>query len=530
MENRAEKIVFVTGGVLSSLGKGIIASSIARLFKDQGLKVNMMKCDPYLNVDPGTMSPTEHGEVFVTYDGGETDLDIGHYERFLGQNLSKKSSLTTGRVYSNVLHREREGGYLGKTVQVIPHITDEIKGKIIENTRGYDVLFVEVGGTVGDIESLPYLESIRQVLTEYPEDTYLIHGAYIPYLKSSNELKTKPAQHSVKELLGLGVRPNMIVTRNEIALTDKERTKISMFCNVQKENVIESVDVDSVYQIPLLMKEQNVDKIIARHFKLVLNDNNHDKLRETVNKLKNTNGEIKLAIVGKYTSLDDAYISVIEAVKHGAIANDVKVDVQLISSQTLTSVTVLKEFDGIIVPGGFGETGINGKLLAIEYARTNNIPFLGICLGMQLACLEYARNVCNINVDHQELNPQAKNAIIHLIEGQDLSNLGGTQRLGLYECEIKNDTLANEVYGSLLVKERHRHRYEFNNEYITKLEEQGFVFSGKNPESELIEIVENPSNKFFIATQFHPELTSKLTEPNPLFVSLVKYAKEGKIC
>ncbi len=528
MENRAEKIVFVTGGVLSSLGKGIIASSIARLFKDQGLKVNMMKCDPYLNVDPGTMSPIEHGEVFVTYDGGETDLDVGHYERFLGQNLSKKSSLTTGRVYSNVLNRERSGGYLGKTVQVIPHITDEIKSKIIENTRGYDVLFVEVGGTVGDIESLPYLETIRQLLTEYPENTYLIHGAYVPYLKASKELKTKPAQHSVKELLGLGIRPDMIVTRNEIALTDKERNKIAMFCNVQKENVIESVDVPSVYQIPLLMKEQDVDKIIARHFKLVLQENEHDKLRETVDKLFHSEGEVKIAIVGKYTSLDDAYISVTEAVKHGAIANGVKAKVDLVSAQELTTEEQLKEYDGIIVAGGFGESGIAGKLLAIKYARENNVPFLGICLGMQLSTIDFARNVCGIAADHQELVPNTKEPIIHLIEGQDLSNLGGTQRLGAYECQITEGSLAHEVYGSTLVEERHRHRYEFNDAYIEALEAKGLVFSGRNPQTGLVEIIENPANDFFIAGQFHPELTSKLTEPNPLFVSLVKYAKAGK--
>lgn len=528
MENRAEKIVFVTGGVLSSLGKGIIASSIARLFKDQGLKVNMMKCDPYLNVDPGTMSPIEHGEVFVTYDGGETDLDIGHYERFLGQNLSKSSSLTTGRVYSNVLNRERSGGYLGKTVQVIPHITDEIKSKIIENTRGYDVLFVEVGGTVGDIESLPYLETIRQLLTEYPENTFLIHGAYVPYLKASKELKTKPAQHSVKELLGLGIRPNMIVTRNEIALTDKERNKIAMFCNVHRSNVIESVDVPSVYQIPLLMKEQGVDKIIARHFKLVLQESDHLKLRDTVEKLFDSEGNVTIGIVGKYTSLDDAYISVTEAIKHGAIANGVKATIELVSAQELTDSSQLTKYDGIVVAGGFGESGIAGKLLAVKYARENNVPFLGICLGMQLASIEFARNVCEIAVDHQELVPNTTEPIIHLIEGQDLSNLGGTQRLGAYQCAITENTLAHEVYGSTLIEERHRHRYEFNDAYIERLEAKGLVFSGRNPQTGLVEIIEYPTNDFFIAGQFHPELTSKLTEPNPLFVSLVKYAKAGQ--
>ncbi|MGL4589777.1 MAG: CTP synthase [Mycoplasmatales bacterium] len=518
------KIIFVTGGVLSSLGKGIIASSVARLFKDQGLKVNMMKCDPYLNVDPGTMSPTEHGEVFVTYDGGETDLDIGHYERFLGLNLSKNSSISSGRVYSNVLERERAGGYLGKTVQVIPHITNEIQELILRNTTGYDVLFVEVGGTVGDIESLPYLESIRQLCTANPRNTFLIHGAYVPYIAASKELKTKPTQHSVKELLGIGLKPDMIVTRNEIPLTDKEREKIALFCNVQTEYVVESVDVKSVYEVPFKLKEQEIDVKIAEVLGLKLIPSKHEKLKKVIDALYNSEKEVKIAIVGKYTSLDDAYISVTEAVKHGAIANNVKAKIDLISAQELEvdGLGILKDYDGIVVPGGFGETGTAGKVSTITYARENDIPMLGICFGLQWAALEYAQNVCKLNVVHSELEPDADNQIIYLLEGQDLKNLGGTMRLGDYDCALKPGTLAREIYGVDVVQERHRHRYEFNNAYREILEENGLVFSGINPQQDLVEIIELPTNKFFVAAQYHPELTSKLTEPNPLFVHFVK--------
>ncbi len=524
--NNESKIIFVTGGVLSSLGKGIIAASIARLLKDQGLSINMMKCDPYLNVDPGTMSPIEHGEVFVTYDGGETDLDIGHYERFIGQNLSKQSSLTSGRVYSEVLEAERRGDYLGKTVQVVPHITDKIKAKILQNTKGYDVLFVEVGGTVGDIESLPYLEAIRQLQIE--QNTFLIHGAYLPYLKSSKELKTKPVQHSVKELQGLGIRPNMIVTRNEINLDEKARNKIAMFCNVDPTNVVESVDVESVYEVPFKMKEQNVDKIVAKYFDFKLKESTHSKLKEVVTKLYNSTKEVNIAVVGKYTALEDSYISVIESLKHAGIANEVIVNTTLIAAQDLTCEDDLKDYDGIVVPGGFGNSGIGGKLLAIKYARENNVPYLGICLGMQLASLEFARNVCSLDVYHQELDPEKTNKLIHVLEGQDLNNLGGTQRLGGYDCVITKDTKAYEAYGSTLISERHRHRYEFNDVYKKQLQESGLIFSGINPDTNLVEIIENPNCDFFVASQYHPELTSKLTDPNPLFVSLVKYAKGSK--
>lgn len=522
MTNKS-RIIFITGGVVSSLGKGIIAASTARLLKDQGLTVNMMKCDPYLNVDPGTMSPIEHGEVFVTFDGGETDLDIGHYERFLGQNLTKDSSLTSGRVYSEVLARERKGQYLGKTVQVVPHITNYIKEKILANAKGFDVLFVEVGGTVGDIESLPYLEAIRQMQIE--NDTFLIHGAYVPYLKVSKELKTKPVQHSVKELQGLGIRPNMIVTRNEIELTESARQKISMFCNVALENVIQSVDVPSVYEVPLKMKEQNVDQIIAAYFGLKLESSKHEKLHEVLDHLKNASQVVNVAIVGKYTALEDSYMSIIESLRHAGISNEVKINFKLVKAQTL-EIDDIADVDAIIVPGGFGSSGITGKMQAIKYARLNNIPFLGICLGMQLASLEFANNVSGMQLFHGELNPEEKEQLIHLIAGQDLVSLGGTQRLGEYECQIKPNTLAAQIYQSEIIFERHRHRYEFNDQYLNQLELDGFVVSGRNPQSNLVEIIEYPANDFFIAVQYHPELTSKLTEPNKLFVEFIKIAKE----
>ncbi len=514
-----KNIIFITGGVVSSLGKGIIAASTARLLKDQGIKVNMMKCDPYLNVDPGTMSPIEHGEVFVTADGGETDLDIGHYERFLGQNLSKSSSLTSGRVYSKVLNKERKGEYLGKTVQVIPHITNQIKEEILNNVKDHDVLFVEVGGTVGDIESLPYIEALRQLMLSNEVNTFLLHLTYVPYLKASKELKTKPTQHSVKELQSLGLKPNMIVTRNEISLTNKEKEKISLFCNVPIECIIESQDVDSVYKIPLILKKQKIDEIIADYFGFDLVKSTHSKLEEIISKINETNKEVTVGIVGKYVQLEDSYKSVIEAIKHAGIHHKVKTKIKLISAQKATKEDLLP-LDAIIVPGGFGESGIDGKLLAIKYARENNVPFLGICLGMQLSVLEFCNNVCNKEVTHEEFGKNDNN-IVKIMEDQDINNLGGTLRLGNYKCSIKEKTLAHEVYGKDSIEERHRHRYEFNNEYREILEENGMVISGLNPERNLVEIVEIPSNDYFIAVQYHPELTSKLTAPNPLFVNLI---------
>ena len=510
-----KKYVFITGGVISSLGKGIVAASIARLLKDQGLKVNMLKCDPYLNVDPGTMSPNEHGEVFVTYDGGETDLDIGHYERFLSQNLTKNSSFSSGKLYSKIIDKERNGDFLGKTVQIIPHVTDEIKNMFKLNAKDHDIVFIEIGGTVGDIESQPYLEAIRQMQNE--ENVFLIHCAYVPYLKVSNELKTKPVQHSVKELQSYGVKPDMVVCRSEVNLSDKEIEKIALFCNIKKENVIQSIDLKSVYELPLKLKEQNVDRIIANYFNLNLKDSKHQELQEIVKTINADNlREIRVGIFGKY-HLDDAYISVIEAIKHAGLFLKVKPKIDLIDVKKAKNY---QDYDAIIVPGGFGDSGTNEKMEVIRYARENNVPFLGICLGMQLSIVEFARNVCNLDVVHGEFSEG--NQIITLLKDQDVHKLGGTLRLGEYECMLEKNSLAHKIYNCDIIKERHRHRYEFNNEYKNKLIKHGMKLSGINPQENLLEIIEIPENKYFIASQFHPELSSKLTSPNPLFVGLLK--------
>lgn len=520
-----KNIIFVTGGVISSLGKGIYSASIARLLVDQGLKVNMMKCDPYLNVDPGTMSPIEHGEVFVTYDGGETDLDIGHYERFLGNDLSKYSSLTSGKVYSKVLKHERDGGYLGKTVQVIPHITDAIKLEMLRNIEDYDLLFVEVGGVVGDIESLPYIEAIRQLMHDSTVNTFLMHLTYVPYIKVSKELKTKPTQRSVQELQGLGIRPNMIVTRNEVPLGVKEKEKISKFCNVLEKNVIQNLDVNNVYELPLKLKEQGVDQIIIDHFKLEVKTSEHIKLQEVSKSLKAAKDKKIIGIIGKYTQLEDSYKSVIEAIKHAAISNNIKPEIKLIKSQDYNEKE-LEELDAIIVPGGFGHSGIDGKIKAIKYARENDIPFLGICLGMQLAVLEFARNVCNLDVNHEEIDEAKENNIITLMNDQNIGKLGGTLRLGNYECTLQNNTLIHKLYNKNTIVERHRHRYEFNNQYKEDIIKAGLIVSGINSKRNLVESVENINNKYFVAVQFHPEFTSKLTNPNPLFLGLLRATKE----
>ncbi len=513
-------IVFVTGGVISSLGKGIYAASIARLLRDQGLNINMMKCDPYLNVDAGTMSPIEHGEVFVTYDGGETDLDIGHYERFLGHNLSKFSSFTSGKVYSKVLEKERAGDYLGKTVQVIPHVTDEIKKAILKNTDGYDLLFVEVGGVVGDIESLPYLEAIRQLIYDENVNTFLMHLTYVPYIKVSNELKTKPTQYSVKELQSLGINPNMIVTRNEIPLEQGQKDKISLFCNVKPENVVENLDLDSVYDLPMTLKKQKVDEIIINYFDFNVNFSDHQKLVEISNKLKNATLKKTIGIVGKYTELEDSYKSIIEAIKHASIQFEVDPKIVLVNSQE-EALSKIKDLDAIIIAGGFGKSGIAGKLEAIKYARENNVPFLGICLGMQLSVVEFAKNVCNVAANHQEIDETTSDNIIKLMEDQNVSNLGGTLRLGDFECTLEPNSLIKKLYRNETIVERHRHRYEFNNDFRHILEQNGLKVVGINPQRNLVEAIEYPVNDFFIAVQYHPEFTSKLTEPNPLFSGLI---------
>lgn len=516
------KIIFITGGVVSSLGKGIIASSLGRLLGDQGINVGMMKCDPYLNLDPGTMSPIEHGEVFVTVDGGETDLDLGHYERFLGKDLSKESSLTSGRVYSEILERERAGYYEGKTVQVIPHVTTLIKEKIYFVAKKYDLLIVEIGGSVGDIESLAYTETIRQIKYELANRCMVVHAGYVPYIKVSKELKTKPIQRSIAQLRTLGVYPNAIVTRSEISLDEKELSKIAMFGNVLRERIFQCVDADSIYNIPLYLKEQKFDKIVAEYMNLKVKYSKHNELVEFSKKLNSLNKEVNIAIVGKYVENHDSYISIVEALKHASINNKIKLNYELINAKEDYDVKTLKQYDGILIPGGFGSAGIKGKLKAIKYARENNIPFLGICFGMQLASLEYAQNVAKIDVIHGEIDPDADNKLIDIMENMKGKVIGGTMRLGSYDCKLKNNSLAKRIYKKDLIKERHRHRYEFNNEYMERLERAGLVFSGIHQETGLVEIVEIPKNEFFIASQYHPELSSKITKPHPLFTAFIK--------
>ncbi len=519
------KIIFVTGGVVSSLGKGVLSASLGKLLLDDSLKVNIMKCDPYLNVDPGTMSPVEHGEVFVTEDGGETDLDLGHYERFMNINLSKNSSLTSGKIYDRLLKNERSGKHLGKTVQIIPHVTNEINEDIIKNAKGYDVLIVEIGGTVGDIETLPFLESIRQLKFEYGEKILLVHIVYIPYLKTNNELKTKPAQKSVKELQSLGVNPDFLVTRNEINLNDKIKSKLSLFTNVKNENIFDLVDLDSIYKIPLYLKELKFDNKIIKKMNLKVKNSNYSDLYKIEKKMKNLKYEINIGVVGKYSDLIDSYKSVIESLKHSSIDQSAKINIKIIDAKSDNEKIIeeLKKMDGIVISGGFGKSGIDGKLQAIKYGRENDIPTLGICLGFQLMILEFARNYLNMDVYHGEINPEKENKIIDIMEDQNLNNLGGTQRLGSYECKIANkNSLAYKLYKKQKIFERHRHRYEFNNDFKKQIEDGGLFFSGINTERNLMEIVEYPEKKFFIGTQFHPEFTSRFISPNPIFLGFIK--------
>lgn len=520
--SKPKKIVFITGGVVSSLGKGIIAASLARLLKDQGVKINIMKCDPYLNIDPGTMSPSEHGEVFVTKDGGETDLDLGHYERFLNQDLTKYSSLTSGKIYQKIINKERAGKYLGKTVQVIPHVTNQIRKEIYKNTVGFDLLIVEIGGTIGDLESLAFIETIRQIKFELKSDCLVIHAGYIPYLHSSKELKTKPMQGSVAQLRSYGVWADILISRSEIKLGHKEIDKIAMFCNISKDLIFQSIDLDSVYKIPLYLKKQKLDKAVIDLMSLETKHSNHEELETFVHNLNNLERVVRIAIVGKYVDVEDAYISVVEALIASGIEQKIKVDYELINARKEYDLDYLKSFDGILVPGGFGKNGVEGKMRAIKIARENNIPFLGICFGMQLSVLEFARNICNLDVYHGELNPEENNRIIHLLDAQDINNIGGTLRLGNFESTIKLNTLAYKIYQKENISERHRHRYEFNNEYKNILERHGLVFSGIYFENDLVEIIEYPQNDFFVASQYHPELSSKMTKPHPLFNGFIK--------
>ncbi len=525
------KYVFVTGGVVSGLGKGITASSIALLLKSRGFKVFMQKFDPYVNVDPGTMSPFQHGEVFVTADGSETDLDLGHYERFIDEELNYTSNITTGKIYSSVIEKERRGDYLGGTVQIVPHITNEIKSKVYEagNSSGADVVITEIGGTIGDIESIAFLEALRQIQSEQAdENTYFVHTTLIPYIYGSDELKTKPTQHSVMELRRLGIRPDMLVCRSPIVLEDAMKEKISLFCDIPKTSVIDAIDVKNIYQIPIKFYEQDVDSIVLKHLNLPKKKIDLSNWKKLIKDVESLEKEVNIALVGKYVGLHDAYLSVMEALKHAGYKYKSKVNIKWVDSEKLEKCENIKEelgdVDGILVPGGFGNRGIEGKIKAAKYAREEKVPFLGICLGLQVAVIEFARNVCKLEgVSSTEFDEMCLNPIIDLMTDQkNVVNKGGTLRLGNYACNLKKNTLAHKIYGEDLIYERHRHRYEFNNKYQSVLEENGMLISGINPDTNLVEMVEIPKHPFFIASQFHPEFKSRPTRPHPLFDSFVK--------
>lgn len=524
------KYIFVTGGVVSSLGKGITAASLGRLLKNRGLKVTIQKFDPYINVDPGTMSPYQHGEVFVTDDGAETDLDLGHYERFIDINLNKNSNVTTGKIYSSVLKKERRGDYLGRTVQVIPHITNEIKDRVFRagKTTNADVVITEIGGTVGDIESLPFLEAIRQIKSDVGlENVLYIHCTLIPYLRAAGEMKTKPTQHSVKELRSLGIQPNVIVVRTELPVSQDMKDKIALFCDIDKEAVIEARDAETLYQVPLQLQAQHLDDIICEKLKLPAGEADMSEWHDLVDKVLHPKRHIKIGLVGKYVELQDAYISVVEALKHGGYNFDTEVHVEYINSEDILPNNVedfLKDVRGIVVPGGFGDRGIEGKILAIRYAREHKVPFLGICLGMQLATIEFARHVLGLSgADSAEFNSEAEDPIIDLLpEQEDVEDLGGTQRLGLYPCKILKDTNAYAAYGKEIIYQRHRHRYEFNNQYREEMAKKGITFSGLSPDNRLVEMIELNDHPWFVACQFHPEFKSRPTRPEPLFRDFVQ--------
>lgn len=535
------KYIFVTGGVVSGLGKGITAASVGRLLKNRGYKVANQKFDPYINVDPGTMSPYEHGEVFVTDDGAETDLDLGHYERFTDVNLNKNCSISTGKIYQEVLEKERRGDYLGKTVQVIPHITNAIKDKVYSLAKtGADVVITEIGGTVGDIESLPFLEAIRQVgIENNPEDVIYIHVTLLPYISGSNELKSKPTQHSVKELQSIGIKPDILVCRTEMPITENIREKIALFCNVRPENVIANMTAKNLYEVPLMLEKEGLAVDVCKHLKLKNVEAKNEEWQKMIEhfkkideKYENTDKKkVNVAIVGKYVKLEDSYLSVVESIKHAAYENGVKADIKFIDCETVTNRNAkekLQGIDGIIVPGGFGGRGIEGKIQTVKYARENNIPFLGICLGMQMAVVEFARDVLNIkDANSLEFDEKTKNPVIHIMESQkNITKKGGTMRLGAYPCILKKSSLASKLYKTEEISERHRHRYEFNNEYRKEMEDNGMTISGTSPDGELVEIIEIKNHPYFIASQFHPELKSRPDKPHPLFVGLLKAAKK----
>jgi CTP synthase len=531
------KYIFITGGVVSSLGKGITAASLGRLLKNRGLRVIIQKFDPYINIDPGTMSPYQHGEVFVTDDGAETDLDIGHYERFIDVNLSKHNNITSGKIYWSVLNKERKGEYLGGTVQVIPHITNEIKERIFMAAKeaNPDVVITEIGGTVGDIESLPFLEAIRQIKGNIGrENVMYIHVTLLPYLRMAGELKTKPTQHSVKELRSIGIQPNVIVTRAEQLISDDLKAKIAQFCDIDQDAVIQACDADVLYEVALNLQAQGLDDYVVNHLQLKCEP--AADMREwsaMVSRVKNLKETVSIAIVGKYVALHDAYISVVEALNHAGIAHDSKVDIKWVQSEDVTEENVsslLEGVDGILVPGGFGDRGVEGKVTTIKYARENNIPFFGICLGMQIAVVEFARNVCNMPAAHStEFVEDTIYPVIDILPDQkDIEDKGGTMRLGLYPCKVKEGTKAFEAYQNELVYERHRHRYEFNNQYREEIEANGMIFSGMSPNDRLVEMIEIPNHPWFVACQFHPEFISRPNRPQPLFTKFVEAAIKNK--
>ncbi|MFT5387152.1 MAG: CTP synthase [Lysobacterales bacterium] len=527
------KFIFITGGVVSSLGKGIAAASIAKLLESRGLKTTMLKCDPYLNVDPGTMSPFQHGEVYVTDDGAEADLDLGHYERFSNAHVSKSSNITTGKVYYNVITKERRGDYLGKTVQIIPHITDEIKKGIRRpaKEKDVDVTIVEIGGTIGDIESLPFLEAIRQMCWELGESYAInIHVTLLPYIKAAGEHKTKPTQHSVGRLREIGITPDILLCRTEKHITREQRDKISLFCNVDRDAVIEAADVKHIYEVPIALKKEGLDELIFKKLNIKREDKGLKEWEDfVIKRLKNPTKEVKIAVVGKYIALPDAYKSIYEALCHGGIANNAKVNVIRIDSETLEKGKIEKKFkgvDGILIPGGFGDRGIEGKVKAVQYARENNIPFFGICLGMQVATIEFARNVCKLKgVNSTEFNKDCKNPVISLLEEQKtVKNLGASMRLGAYPCKVLKSTKSYAAYKKENISERHRHRLEFNNKYKASFKKKGLIFAGVNATHGLVEIIEIKSHPWFVATQFHPEFKSKPNKAHPLFKDFIAAA------
>jgi CTP synthase len=533
---KTTKYVFVTGGVVSSLGKGITAASLGRLLKNRGLKVSIQKFDPYINVDPGTMSPYQHGEVFVTDDGAETDLDLGHYERFIDENLSKNSNVTTGKVYWSVLTKERRGDYLGGTVQVIPHITNELKERVyaVSKDMDVDVVITEIGGTVGDIESLPFLEAIRQIKNEVgTNNSCFIHVTLVPYLGKAGELKTKPTQHSVKELRSIGIQPDIIVCRSEKELSQSLRDKIGLFCNMNGDSVIQNLDAENLYEVPLLLNNQGLDDLVCKKLELNCKEVDNSEWIEMVHRIKKLSGEVNIALVGKYVELHDAYISVAESLTHGGFANGTNVNIKWINSEDVTRENVgqiLSDVDGVLVPGGFGDRGIEGKIEATKWARENKVPFFGICLGMQCAVIEYARDVVGLEGAHSsEINPDSKYPVIDLMSDQkDIDNKGGTMRLGKYECKLVANTNAMNAYGEKVIFERHRHRYEFNNEFREQLIENGLILAGTSPDDRLVEIVEVKDHPWFVGVQFHPEFKSRPNRPHPLFREFIKAALKNK--